>query len=993
MAEDGNGYLWLASQQGLFRFDGNRLLREEAFPFASASSVVSMRNEIYVGGKEGLARRDGLGFKILTKEPITGLASFPDYLYFSTLEALYLLRRTDLIERISVDGDFRRGFHFNSDRELFYFGRRSGELIRFATQTQIPETIIEPRANLKSLQWQPAANGGIWLADSASVQRIEAGQVRETFTVPSNSAAPKPLSSGRNGDIWYLKNEPVLLDSDSKVFWPDFLRSLLPSASAPSATGRHVWFALPGFGVIRWVVNPELRWWEVGHFQGNHVVQIVASSSGDIYAASHGNLHRLSKDSFSWQPLSKTGLDFYAILAIPNDQFLAVLRKQGLVRMNRDGRILETLTNQAAPQMWFRFLSKDGAGRIWVASIDGLHLLDGPPGHYRLAPQQLPKVTGLVDAYVSDIEIDPEGNPWAGFKYGVAFLDQNQQWKLLDTDRPISAVRSLAVTNDEIWVAHREPGYFTRIDRKTTPARVQEFHSSSGFTPADTFFMKRSPQGQIMRGASDALHTFLGPEYSSPGNWLTINRNNGLQMDEPSLRGYFIHTQSGVWICGSGGVQKLPLDFFHNSENKRIPRFSRVLLDGQEVLPSDSFKGSRLTLEFDNLRKSNDPAIEARSTRLGTWRHCPDLACAFQDLPPGAHSLEFRYSALGGNALRTINFQSVRAQPPIYLSFGFWAFTLTGLVSGASIWRSKAARKFRYQSSKRRFLKKLPAEASLPPSLLELPNDFPNGLTVLGHLASGGFSNIYECLGPPPDHRRLAVKRIWHNAEHSAWQRRRFLAEVAALQSISHPNIIPLLDWFIHTDASLCLVMPLIEGSSLREKLGERLFSPSEAVQIMRALISALDCIHQRGVIHRDLKPENILIPNLPPQEPIILDFGLAGLRGIPSQATETTFVAGSLSYMSPELLMGHYSEASDLYSLACIHFELLTRQKLNSIALPTLHQDFLAVMTESLARCGISDAKATALATAIAAALHPHPDERPRLKDWLQMLDAANKA
>ena len=161
----------------------------------------------------------------------------------------------------------------------------------------------------------------------------------------------------------------------------------------------------------------------------------------------------------------------------------------------------------------------------------------------------------------------------------------------------------------------------------------------------------------------------------------------------------------------------------------------------------------------------------------------------------------------------------------------------------------------------------------------------------------------------------------------------RFLQEARASARIQHPGIVTVFD-FGRVPSSLgetaYITMELLQGESLTARLnrGGRL-SPEVACEITRQIASALDAAHRADVLHRDLKPDNIYMvpdPAVPSGERVkVIDFGLAKLGRSGHTMTNTIF--GTPRYMSPEQCRssGEIDQRSDVYSLGCILFELLT--------------------------------------------------------------------
>jgi len=154
----------------------------------------------------------------------------------------------------------------------------------------------------------------------------------------------------------------------------------------------------------------------------------------------------------------------------------------------------------------------------------------------------------------------------------------------------------------------------------------------------------------------------------------------------------------------------------------------------------------------------------------------------------------------------------------------------------------------------------------------------------------------------------------------------RFLLEIKTTAQLTHPNILPLLDSG-EADGLLYYAMPFVEGESLRGLLSrEKQLPLVEALRITREVADALGHAHSHGVIHRDVKPENILLES---GHAVVADFGIArAVRAAGGEKlTQTGFTVGTPEYMSPEQAAGNadLDGRSDLYSLGCVLFEMLS--------------------------------------------------------------------
>jgi serine/threonine protein kinase len=155
--------------------------------------------------------------------------------------------------------------------------------------------------------------------------------------------------------------------------------------------------------------------------------------------------------------------------------------------------------------------------------------------------------------------------------------------------------------------------------------------------------------------------------------------------------------------------------------------------------------------------------------------------------------------------------------------------------------------------------------------------------------------------------------------------RKRFDREARTLAGIQHVHILPVFDYG-DQDSILYLVMPLLPGKNLGDKLRAGRMDMTEVARLFRQMASALDYAHQRGFLHRDIKPGNVLLDDS--GNALLADFGLTRMidNNEMSRLTSDSTVVGTPAYMSPEQGQGMELDArSDLYSLGVVLYEMLT--------------------------------------------------------------------
>src|SRR5690606_20867052 len=161
----------------------------------------------------------------------------------------------------------------------------------------------------------------------------------------------------------------------------------------------------------------------------------------------------------------------------------------------------------------------------------------------------------------------------------------------------------------------------------------------------------------------------------------------------------------------------------------------------------------------------------------------------------------------------------------------------------------------------------------------------------------------------------------------------KFQGEAEALAHLSHPNIVRLLKYGMHSERPY-LVMELVDGGkTLREEVYQRAhanaaFTHAELLSIFQQILNGLEAAHEQSIIHRDIKPENIMLQRVVgnPHHVRILDFGTAKFV---ETRSDTHWPMGSPSYMAPEqVALKNLGPWTDLYAVGVIAFELLSGRR-----------------------------------------------------------------
>ncbi|MBI2681892.1 MAG: serine/threonine-protein kinase [Acidobacteriales bacterium] len=211
--------------------------------------------------------------------------------------------------------------------------------------------------------------------------------------------------------------------------------------------------------------------------------------------------------------------------------------------------------------------------------------------------------------------------------------------------------------------------------------------------------------------------------------------------------------------------------------------------------------------------------------------------------------------------------------------------------------------------------------------------------SVVSPLGAGGMGEVYRARDARLN-RDVAVKVLPDSFSRDADRLARFQREAQVLASLNHPNIASIYG-LEETNGVRALIMELVDGVTLAERLQQGPIPVAEAMPIARQIAEALEAAHDKGIVHRDLKPGNIKLT--PDGKVKVLDFGLAKAMDSPTTnsdlansptfvdtSTQAGLVIGTAAYMSPEQARGKsVDRRADIWSFGVVMWEMLTGKQL----------------------------------------------------------------
>ncbi len=227
----------------------------------------------------------------------------------------------------------------------------------------------------------------------------------------------------------------------------------------------------------------------------------------------------------------------------------------------------------------------------------------------------------------------------------------------------------------------------------------------------------------------------------------------------------------------------------------------------------------------------------------------------------------------------------------------------------------------------------------IPPRLALRPGIRLGPYEITAQIGAGGMGEVYRATDTNLK-RPVAIKVLPHSVAGEPDRLARFQREAEVLAALNHPNIAQIYG-LEKSDGAISLVMELVEGPTLADRIAQGAIPVEEALPIAKQIVDALEAAHERGIIHRDLKPANI---KLRPDGTVkVLDFGLAkaiepaAASTVRSLAptittpamTQSGVILGTAAYMSPEQARGKpVDQRVDIWAFGCVLFEMLAGRR-----------------------------------------------------------------
>ncbi len=713
--QDHTGYLWVGTDNGLFRFDGSSF---EAFGHSEGLANSEIRNlaesptgDLWAATQGGVIRRSGGNFQTVDVGP-TG--QFLD-IAFDPHGNLYLEHNSGILRgtpdgkgayRFSMIAPGAVGAMLVHGDEVWF--RRDGELWRFSDDKV--ERVGTP-AGLPSDLWGAVALdtlGNLWVRSAARLYELPHGQTRfvdRSEGIPH--ALVTRLFTDTHGRVFVSSNSGVVMLSgahDSERTYIDAQHGLPADVAGPVLLDREesLWLGMRGGGLVRRLGHGEwLSWRKADGLLNDSVWSTLNDRNGRLWVGTTGGLSIFAADgklAHAWT--SRNGLigdSVFALAADPAGDVFAGTNPSGVSRFTPEGELKRSYGAAAGlTGLQINALAIDSQHHLWAVGLGGCFRSIAPLDKTNDLKFEAVSIPGVPPrAYFHDVQMGEGENVWVSTSNGLARFD-GSRWRVFTKADGLQSddLVDMALGHGELWIAYRDALGIARLQFQGDQLQVSNVTQQDGLSSDLSYALAFDHAGRLWDSTDNGVDV-LERDSQGQGRWRHYGAEDGLIWDDGDDLALSVDQLGAVWIGTSRGLSRYAAPAYAIPDLPSAIVLTSIHGVSQEFQAQDrpvlAHAQNSLIIQFSGLNYSSDSRTRYRYRLLGsknTWTETHEKSVHFEGLPGGDYV--FEVIAAGPNGMwSTVPARfSFTVKPPWWLSWWFiLLFFVVALLLARAIWR------------------------------------------------------------------------------------------------------------------------------------------------------------------------------------------------------------------------------------------------------------------------------------------------------------------
>lgn len=669
--QDKQGFLWVSTEGGVFRYDGRRFRafgQEDGLPTSSGVAFAETPDgDLLAGGEIGLFRLDEGRF---TRVALPGNRTViwtgglktdgEGHIYVGTNDGLLELTENfpgkefssrEIPMPPSVQGKAVRGI-FAEDHGLWYgCGDRLCEL----SDGKIRVYGVE--SGLPSGAWRAIGrdmHGNLWVrSGSVGIAELASGSnVFKLQSLPSMDNNVSGIPAIDSDGFVLLPSSQGLVVRRANDWWRIGREAGLKGVVYAVLQDREgsVWIGLAGRGLVRWA---GYKVWEAytadSGLASDLAYQILPRPDGTVWVGTESGLMRGTRhgDGYSWQRVNQVGMvPVHSVQAAADGTLWLGTEMKGVAHLNpATGSITWIDRAQGLDASAPFALLIDHQHRIWAGTENGLYVANEPFNRFHLV-EQLPRT------HLWAIVETPNGEIWAGGAAGVFRLSGNtwQRFTRKDGLSQDEVLSLCAAANGEVWIGYRFGGEIDKISEAKGKSTITHVLSPGPSGAHVVYFLGFDAGNRLWAGTDDGVSVL------DKGRWSHMHTSDGLVWDDCDVNGFAAQPDGTVWVGTSGGLARYTPLLHPLPAYPFAVVFTGLTLGKKEVQPTDhpsvEFGSNELTAQYADLNFTYGNSLAFRyclAPLFTEWRTTGQRDLDFPGLPPGSYQLEVQVRDPWGN--------------------------------------------------------------------------------------------------------------------------------------------------------------------------------------------------------------------------------------------------------------------------------------------------------------------------------------------------------